>query len=106
MKKLVVLAALLVPCSAQARPAAWCGWLMRQLVGHDPGRDYNLAANWAHWGHATSAHAGAVVVWHHHVGKLEGQCPNGQWMVHSGNDGHRERTRCRSIAGAIAIREQ
>src|SRR5579862_7454560 len=34
------------------RPAAWCGWEMRQLVSHDPGPEYNLARNWARWGHA------------------------------------------------------
>ena len=29
----------------QARPAAWCGWEMRRLVGADPGPSYNLARN-------------------------------------------------------------
>jgi hypothetical protein len=29
----------------QARPAAWCGWEMRRLVGSDPGPSYNLARN-------------------------------------------------------------
>jgi hypothetical protein len=33
----------------QRRPAAWCGWEMRRLVGSDPGPSYNLARNWAHW---------------------------------------------------------
>ena len=85
------------------RPAAWCGWAMRQLVGGDPGPEYNLARNWAHWGHAGPAGIGAVVVWAHHVGKIVGQ-ENGQWIVQSGNDGNRMRTRPMSIAGAIAIR--
>ena len=85
------------------RPGAWCGWEMRQLVGSDPGPSYNLARNWAHWGHAGPAGVGAVVVWSHHVGKIVGQA-DGEWVIESGNDGHRIRTRPRSIAGAIAIR--
>jgi len=85
------------------RPAAWCGWEMRQLVGGDPGPSYNLARNWVHWGHAGPAGVGAVVVWPHHVGKIVGQ-ENGHWVIESGNDGHALRTRARSIAGAIAIR--
>jgi hypothetical protein len=85
------------------RPAAWCGWEMRQLVGSDPGPSYNLARNWAHWGHAGPAGVGAVVVWPHHVGRIVGQA-GGQWVIESGNDGHALRTRPRSIAGAIAIR--
>ncbi len=50
------------------RPRAWCGWEMRQLVGSDPGPQFNLARNWARWGHAGPAGVGAVVVWAHHVG--------------------------------------
>jgi hypothetical protein len=86
-----------------ARPRAWCGWEMRHLVGADPGPQYNLARNWAHWGHAGAPGVGAVVVWSHHVGKIVGR-DGGQWVIQSGNDGHRMRTRPRSIAGAIAIR--
>ncbi len=85
------------------RPAAWCGWEMRRLVGRDPGPQFNLARNWARWGHAGPAGVGAVVVWPHHVGRIVGQ-QNGQWVIESGNDGHALRTRPRSIAGAIAIR--
>ncbi len=85
------------------RPAAWCGWEMRHLVSSDPGAEYNLARNWAHWGRPGPAAIGAVVVWPHHVGKIVGQ-ENGQWVIQSGNDGHALRTRPRSIAGAIAIR--
>lgn len=87
----------------RGRPAAWCGWQMRQLVGSDPGPSFNLARNWAHWGRSGPAGVGAVVVWAHHVGKIVGQ-ENGQWLIESGNDGHALRTRSRSIAGAIAIR--
>jgi len=85
------------------RPARWCGWEMRHLVGADPGPQYNLARNWAHWGRSGAPGVGAVVVWAHHVGKIVGQA-NGQWVIQSGNDGHAVRTRPRSIAGAIAIR--
>jgi hypothetical protein len=85
------------------RPAAWCGWEMRQLVGGDPGPSFNLARNWAHWGRSGPAGVGAVVVWPHHVGKIVGQ-DNGMWVIESGNDGHAVRTRPRSIAGAIAVR--
>ena len=85
------------------RPAEWCGWEMRQLVGGDPGPAYNLARNWAHWGRSGPAGVGAIVVWPHHVGKIVGQ-EDGEWVIESGNDGHALRTRPRSIAGAIAIR--
>jgi hypothetical protein len=85
------------------RPAAWCGWQMRQLVGSDPGPEFNLARNWARWGHAGPAGIGAVVVWARHVGKIVGQ-ENGTWLIQSGNDDHQLRTRPLSISGAIAIR--
>jgi hypothetical protein len=85
------------------RPSAWCGWEMRQLVSGDPGPAFNLARNWAHWGQAGPAGVGAVVVWSHHVGKIVGH-EGGEWIIESGNDGNRVRTRPRSIAGAIAIR--
>lgn len=89
---------------ADGRPSAWCGWEMRRLVGSDPGIEYNLARNWAHWGHAASGpEVGTVVVWSHHVGLITGRIGN-QWIVKSGNDGHRVRERARSIAGAIAFR--
>ena len=47
---------------------------------------------------------GVVVVWPHHVGIITGQAPNGEWLVHSGNDGGAVRTRARSLRGAIAFR--
>ena len=85
-----------------ARPKAWCGWFMRKLLGvANPA--FNLARNWAHWGHAGPAGVGAVVVWPHHVGKIVGR-EGGEWVIQSGNDGHAVRTRPRSIAGAIAVR--
>jgi hypothetical protein len=88
---------------AGPRPAAWCGWAMRQLVGGDPGPSFNLARNWARWGRSGPAGIGAIVVWPHHVGKIVGR-ENGEWVIESGNDGHALRSRARSIAGAIAIR--
>jgi hypothetical protein len=86
------------------RPAAWCGWYMRQQVGADPGPEYNLARSWARYGsNAGGPSVGTIVVWRHHVGRIVGQV-NGQWIVESGNDGHAVRTRPRSLAGAIAFR--
>jgi hypothetical protein len=85
------------------RPAAWCGWEMRQLVSSDPGPAFNLARNWAHWGHGGPAGVGAVVVWSHHVGKIVGK-EGSMWVIESGNDGHQTRARPRSIGGAIAFR--
>jgi hypothetical protein len=85
------------------RPAAWCGWQMRQLVSGDPGPEFNLARNWARWGRPGPAGVGAIVVWSHHVGKIVGK-EGGMWVVESGNDDHATRTRPRSLSGAIAIR--
>ncbi len=84
------------------RPSAWCGWYMRQVM-HVADRAFNLARNWAHWGHATTPHVGAIVVWSHHVGRITGGSP-GNWVVMSGNDGHAVRSRRRSVSGAIAFR--
>lgn len=87
------------------RPRAWCGWFARGLVGHDPGPAYNLARNWAHWGHASGPRVGVMVVWPHHVGMITGRSPSGQWIVKSGNDGGGvARERPRSVAGVIAFR--
>ena len=84
------------------RPATWCGWEMRRLVGNDPGPSFNLAPNWARWGRPGPA-GSAPLSSAQHVGKIAGR-ENGQWLVESGNDGHAVRTRPRSVAGAIAIR--
>jgi hypothetical protein len=90
--------------NADGRPRAWCGWYMRQQVGADPGSAFNLARNWAHWGHATSPGIGAIVVWYHHVGQITGGAP-GHWIVTSGNDGNRVRSRELSVSRAMAFRE-
>ena len=81
------------------RPRAWCGWWMRTQLGGGP--EYNLAANWRHYGHASGPQVGAVVVWPHHVGMITGRSANGQWIVKSGNDGNRVRERPMSVAGAV-----
>ncbi|MCB1520721.1 MAG: hypothetical protein KDJ37_09110 [Hyphomicrobiaceae bacterium] len=65
------------------------------------GSHLNVAWNWRNYGSAASPQVGAVVVWRHHVGQIVGQAANGRWLVQSGNDGGRVRTRARSIAGAV-----
>lgn len=82
----------------------WCGCWLRHYLGV-ASRAFNLAREWVHYGHATSPHIGAVVVWPHHVGLITGGSP-GNWIVTSGNDGHAVRSRRRSVAGAIAFRDR
>jgi hypothetical protein len=90
---------------SNARPSAWCGWEMRQLVGSDPGPEYNLARNWAHWGHAVGGPApGVIGVMAHHVFKVVSVLGNGEVLAISGNDSHAVRTRPRSTSGVIAWR--
>jgi hypothetical protein len=72
---------------------------MRTQLGGGP--EYNLAANWRHYGHPSGPHVGAVVVWPHHVGMITGRAANGRWIVKSGNDGNRVRERPMSVAGAV-----
>jgi hypothetical protein len=95
----------LQPRVSGGRPAAWCGWYARGLVGQDPGPAYNLARNWARWGRPANPGPGVMVVWPHHVGMITGRTADGEWIVKSGNDGHAVRERPRSLAGAIAFRE-
>lgn len=83
------------------RPRAWCGWFMRTIFGGGP--EYNVAANWRHRGSPTSPHAGAIVVWPHHVGLITGR-NGGRWIVKSGNWGGRVATVPMSLRGAIAFR--
>lgn len=91
------------------KPRAWCGWWMRRHLGvANPAG--NQARWWARYGRpAHGPHVGAIVVWargrrHGHVGIITGRTADGQWIVRSGNDGHRVRERPRSVAGAIAFR--
>jgi hypothetical protein len=92
--------------AARALGLAWCGAEMADELGihGQQGRQLWLARNWARVGTPTSAHMGAVVVWPHHVGRIVGQ-ENGQWVVRSGNEDGGVRSRIRSLAGVIAIRE-
>jgi|GraSoiStandDraft_5_1057265.scaffolds.fasta_scaffold104275_2 hypothetical protein len=91
---------------ADGRPSAWCGWEMRQLVGGNPGPEYNLARNWAHWGRPASGPApGVIGVMPHHVFKVVQVLGRGSVLAISGNDGHAVRVRPRSTAGVIAWRE-
>lgn len=101
---LVVLALLALQGEASARPRAWCGWWMGQQLGKlDP--SLWLARNWARVGSAANGPGvGVVVVWAHHVGIITGRAANGEWIVKSGNDGHRVRERPRSLARVIALR--
>ena len=90
---------------ADGRPSAWCGWEMRRLVGADPGPEYNLARNWAHWGRAAGGPApGVIGVMAHHVFKVISVVGPGQVLAISGNDSRAVRTRVRSTAGVIAWR--
>ena len=90
--------------SSGSRPRAWCGWYMRQIMGVTDA-SYNLARNWAHYGsNAGGPGVGVVVVWPHHVGRIVGVGSSGRWLVESGNDGHRVRTRERDVSKAIAFR--
>lgn len=84
----------------------WCGaWLSDHFgIQGAEGRMLWVARNWARWGRRAFGPAiGVVTVWRHHVGVIVGQ-QNGMWVVESGNDGHRVRSRPRSLAGAIAFR--
>ena len=109
-----ILFALTLPAQAKhsstaydPRPGAWCGWYARHhLVGRDPGRRFNLAREWARYGSRSPRPVvGVIVAWFHHVGKIVGpRDRHGRWLVKSGNDSGRVRTRYRSVAGAIAFR--
>jgi hypothetical protein len=72
---------------------------MRTQLGGGP--EYNLAANWRHYGRSSGPRVGAVVVWPHHVGMITGRSASGQWIVKSGNDGNAVRERPMSVAGAV-----
>ena len=87
------------PYNAGPRPGRWCGWWMRTQRGGGP--HLNVAWNWSKWGRPSGPQVGAVVVWRGHVGEIVGRASNGQWLVRSGNDGGKVRTRARSVAGAV-----
>ena len=86
------------------RPAAWCGWQLRQWL-HVADRAYNLARNWAHSGSRANGPApGVIAVYPHHVGIVVSVPSPGRMVMKSGNDGHAVRTRERSTHGVIAWR--
>lgn len=88
------------------RPSRWCGWFMRHEVSRDPGPEYNLARNWAHWGQPASGPApGVIGVMAHHVFKVVQVLAHGLVMAISGNDSHEVRTRPRSTGGVLAWRQ-
>lgn len=81
-----------VTVSVGSRPAdcygiPWCGCYLRHVYGIAD-KSLNLARNWASVGSRTTAHAGAVVVWNHHVGVLQSDPDaRGYAVVLSGNAG-------------------
>ena len=86
------------------RAHGWCGSYMSKYLGKSDPR-LSLARQWAREGSSAGGpDIGVVVVWPHHVGVITGRAPNGEWIIHSGNDGGAVRTRARSVAGAIAFR--
>jgi hypothetical protein len=86
------------------RGAPWCGTYLSRYFGKSD-RRLALAREWAREGYpAGGPGIGVVVVWRHHVGVITGRASNGQWIVHSGNDGGAIRTRARPVSGAIAFR--
>lgn len=82
----------------------WCGAYLSAYLGKTD-RRLALAREWAREGsNADGPGIGVVVVWPHHVGVITARAPNGQWLVHSGNDGGAVRTRPLSLRGVIAFR--
>ena len=68
---------------------------------HGGGAEYNLAANWRHYGSPASPQVGAIVVWPHHVGEITGRAANGQWIVLSGNYSGGVHAGPRSLSGTV-----
>lgn len=105
---LVALACLMAVLPAEARKyhhhVPWCGLYMMQITGkHNP--RLARAIEWRREGYdAGGPCVGCIVVWPHHVGKIVGRNDRGQWMVLSGNDGNRVRTRPRDLGRAVAFR--
>src|SRR5512139_2895694 len=100
MKKLILLAALLVatPAHAEGRPKgcphAWCGcWMSMHVFGKNI-RDLWLARNWLKFPR-TDPHAGAIAVLSRgrrgggHVGVVIRLDANGNPVIKSGNHGGR-----------------
>jgi hypothetical protein len=106
MIRLVLAAAIALAWSqpSHAHRLPWCGFYMMHYFGKLD-RGLALARNWAREGtDAGGLGAGVVVVWPHHVGLIVGRAAEGRWLVRSGNDGGRVRTRPRWLVGVIAFR--
>ena len=106
MIRLALVAAIALAWSqpSHAYRLPWCGFYMMHLFGKTE-RRLALAREWAKEG--VDAHgpgAGVIVVWPHHVGLIVGRAVDGRWLVHSGNDGNRVRTRPRWLDKVIAYR--
>ena len=106
MIRLVLAAAIALAWSppSHAYRLSWCGFYMMHLFGKTD-RRLALAREWAKEG--VDAHgpgAGVVIVWPHQVGLIVGRAVDRRWLVLSGNDGNRVRTRPRDLTGAIAFR--
>ena len=82
----------------------WCGCYMRHVYGVTD-KAFNLARNWARYGHqAYGPGPGVIVVWSYHVGRIVGGSP-GHWLVESGNFNNRVGTVELPLRGVIAYRE-
>lgn len=91
------------PGQPKGCPSKWCGCYLAHYFGMPHRKDLWRARNWAKIGRASRARIGAIVVWPHHVGVIVGKTAKG-WVVKSGNDGNRVRTRVRTVHNAIAFR--
>lgn len=91
------------PGQPRGCPSRWCGCYLAHYFGMPHRKDLWRARNWAHVGRATRPRVGAIVVWRNHVGVIVGKTARG-WVVKSGNDGNRVRSRVRTIHNAIAFR--
>jgi hypothetical protein len=112
MKRSLIAAAMLLALSSAAEARhhrhggrlPWCGFYMMKVEGKKDPR-LARAIEWAReCVNAGGPGIGVIVVWPHHVGKIVGQDAAGNWLVNSGNDGGRVRTRALSLARVIAYR--
>ncbi len=114
MKRSLIAAAILLALSSTAEArhqrhhhrgyVPWCGLFMMKIKHRSDPR-LARAIEWAKEGvDAGGPGEGVIVVWRHHVGEIVGRDSNGDWLVHSGNDGGRVRTRAMSLARVIAYR--
>lgn len=91
------------PGQPRGCPSKWCGCYLAHYFGMPHRKDLWRARNWAKVGRSSRARVGAIVVWRNHVGVIVGKSAKG-WVIKSGNDGNRVRTRVRTVHNAIAFR--